>query len=91
MSTIGQETADRAERALEAVGPEELADMFTEWAERKGIRQRVTEEQYKDLVSAFGAGFSCGVGYMVGGVVAREAVMLTTHGGAVVDARENRP
>lgn len=72
MTSIAEEAADRAERALNAVGPEGLADKFTEWAERKGIRERVTEEQYADLVLAFGAGFARGVGHMVGVAVARE-------------------
>lgn len=72
--SIGQEAADRAERALDAVGPEGIASMFTEWAAGKGILARVTEAQCADLAAAFGAGFARGLGHMTGVSVARESV-----------------
>lgn len=72
--SIGQEAADRAEAAMDAVGPEGIAEMCTEWARRKGILDRLTEAQYASLIDAFGAGFAHGVGHMAGVMVARESV-----------------
>lgn len=72
MSTIGQEAADRAQAAMDAVGPEGIAEMCTEWAHGKGILGHLTEERYAELIDAFGAGFAYGVGYVTGAAVARE-------------------
>ena len=83
--SIGQEAADRAERALDAFGPEGIADMFTDWAARNGILARVTREQCGDLAQAFGAGFALGLGHMTGLSVAREQVGLIWSCGCLID------
>jgi hypothetical protein len=43
------------------MGSQELADRCAQWAQREGILERVTEEQFADIAKAFMAGYAYGM------------------------------